>query len=87
MDHVQGHMIIETNLERSFVIVIVIITFTSSVLEGVHRRQIKPVRVFTHSQGKPTRKRVLRDNLGWRTRITLYIYKRYFVAIHPSLFV
>ena len=85
MGHVQGHMIIETNLERSFVIVI--ITFTSSVLEGVHRRQIKPVRVFTRSQGKPTRKRVLRDNLGWRTRITLYIYKRYFVAIHPSLFV
>ena len=34
-----------------FVIVIVIVMFTSSALEGIHRRQIKPVRVFTCSQG------------------------------------
>ena len=31
--------------------VIVIITFTSSALKGIHRRQVKPVRVFTCSQG------------------------------------
>ena len=33
------------------VIAIVIITFTSLALEGIHRRQLKPVRVFTCSQG------------------------------------
>ena len=30
--------------------------FTSLALEGKHRRQIKPVRVFTCSQGKPRNK-------------------------------
>ena len=54
-------------LQTALLIVIVIITFTSSALEGIHRRQIMPVMVFTCSQGNLEAKGMLAHmiNMCW----------------------